>query len=88
MDFGMEIAFLMGMFALPVAAIIILITMGIIDYKYSKKKKYFNSLIEVSKEKNGITFTRQVLEKCVNLPLDSMINVFEHHCNVKTKNNT
>jgi hypothetical protein len=56
---GLETTFLMGMFALPVAAIAILVVIGITDYKYSKKRKYFHSLIEISKEKNGIPFTKQ-----------------------------
>ena len=79
---GIEIAILMGFFSLPAAAASIAVVMIVGDIKSSKQRKHFNKLVERCKQCHGISFTKKLLEKCIDsrLPMESMISVFEHHC--------
>ena len=70
---------LMGLFALPLAAVIILAVIIPMDIKASKTSKQFKSLVNESVEKLGLAYTNRILDKCKGLPMESMITVLEHH---------
>lgn len=78
---SLTISLAMGIFALPAAAIFIIVYICISEIKTRKQRKIFIASVKRCKEIHGCEFTSKVLSKCIEgrLPYESMISVLQHH---------
>lgn len=76
----MELSIILGMFALPVAAIGILVIVIVGDIKSQKRMKHFEAAMHKCIKVRGWEFTHKLMDRCskAQLPVDNRIELLEH----------
>lgn len=76
---------MMGMFALPLAGIIILVVCIRGDIQSRKEMKRFKTAIQQCQAARGWVFTSKLLDKCSqsHLPVINRIELLEHFAGIK-----
>lgn len=80
---GMTIVLVMGMFALPVAAVIILAVCIVQDVKSNRQLKYFKKLLYQHRDVYGMSWNQTMMNKMQGLPVESRIRILEHQLRLK-----
>ena len=79
----MELSIILGMFALPAAALGILVIVIVGDIKSQREMKRFDSAVQKCIEVRGFGLTYRTLQRCKesNLPVKNRIEVLEYCIN-------
>ena len=80
---GMTIVLVMGMFALPVAVVIILAVCIAQDVKSNRQLKYFKKLLYQHRDVYGMGWNMTMIDKMRGLPVESRIRILEHQLRLK-----
>lgn len=81
----MQIAITISLCVIPLALLGLIAFFVVSDIKEARRKRYFRVLVENCEEVHGTTFAAKLLRLCTNgtMGLESMITVFENHCNIR-----
>lgn len=80
---GLQIVLIMGMCALPAAALIIVVTCIVQDIQSNRQLKYFKKLLYQHREVYGIGWNQTMMSKMQGLPVESRIRILEHQLHLK-----
>ncbi len=80
---GLQIVLIMGMCALPAAALIVVVTCIVQDIQSNRQLKYFKKLLYQHREVYGIGWNQTMMSKMQGLPVESRIRILEHQLHLK-----
>ena len=80
---GLQIVLIMGMCALPLAALIILGACVVQDIQSNRQLKYFKKLLYQHREVYGIGWNQTMMSKMQGLSVESRIRILEHQLHLK-----
>ena len=80
---GLQIVLIMGMCALPLAALIILVVCVAQDVQSNRQLKYFKKLLYQHREVYGMGWNQTMMSKMQGLPVESRIRILEHQLHLK-----